>query len=100
MAHLDITILGQQYKMGCPDGEEESLEKSVIQFNDKLKSMKESAPARRHEQLIVMAALNYCHELNIEKMKNENYTEELNKRILQLQDSIEQALRPTKENNE
>ncbi|PKG39461.1 cell division protein ZapA [Psychromonas sp. Urea-02u-13] len=96
MAHLDITILGQQYKMGCPDGEEESLKQSVIQFNDKLKNMKETAPGRRNEQHIVTAALNYCHSLNIERIKNEKYAQELNKRIQFLQDSIEQALTPTK----
>ena len=100
MAHLDITILGQHYKMGCPDGEEENLEKSVLQFNEKLKSMKAAAPARRNEQHIVMAALNYCHELNVEKIKNEQYTRELNQRIELLQDSIEQALRPASENSE
>ena len=100
MAHLDISILGQQYKMGCPDGEEASLERSVLQFNDKLKHMKEHAPGRRNEQLIVMAALNYCHELNIEKLKNEQYTEELNQRIQLLQDSIEEVLRPHNENDE
>ncbi len=100
MAHLDITILGQQYKMGCPDGEEESLENSVVQFNDRLKNMKKIAPGRRNEQHIVMAALNYCHELNLEKIKNESYTRELNQRIQRLQDSIEQALLPTKENTE
>ncbi len=100
MAHLDITILGQQYKMGCPNGEEESLEKSVEQFNNKLKSMKELSPGRRNEQHVVMAALNYCHELNVEKEKNAQYTKELNKRIQRLQDSIEQALLPTKESSE
>ncbi|PKF61923.1 cell division protein ZapA [Psychromonas sp. psych-6C06] len=100
MAHLDISILGQQYKMGCPDGEEENLAQSVKQFNEKLKSMKQSAPGRRNEQLIVMAALNYCHQLNVEKIKNEQYTLELNQRIQTLQDSIEQALRPKDEDNE
>jgi len=100
MAHLDISILGQQYKMGCPDGEEASLERSVTQFNNKLKAMKEHAPGRRNEQLIVMAALNYCHELNVEKIKNEKYTQKLNQRIQLLQDSIEQAIRPTDENND
>ena len=94
MAHLDITILGQQYKMGCPDGEEASLEKSVVQFNEKLKNMKKSAPGRRNEQHIVMAALNYCHELNVERIKNEKHAQKLNQRIQLLQDSIEQALRP------
>ncbi len=94
MAHLDITILGQQYKMGCPDGEEAHLEKSVVQFNVKLKNMKEQAPGRRNEQHMVMAALNYCHELNVERAKNEQYTKKLNQRIQLLQDSIEEALRP------
>ena len=100
MAHLDITILGQQYKMGCPDGEEASLEKSVEQFNDKLKNMKQQSPGRRNEQHVVMAALNYCHELNVERDKNEQYAKKLNQRIQLLQDSIEQALRPKKDNIE
>lgn len=86
--------------MGCPDGEEENLERSVLQFNEKLKSMKEAAPARRNEQLIVMAALNYCHQLNIEKMKNAQHTQELNDRIQLLQETIEQALLPLTTNNE
>ena len=100
MANLDISILGQQYKMGCPDGEEASLEKSVEQFNDKLKTMKELSPGRRNEQHIVMAALNYCHELNVERTKSEQYTQELNQRIQLLQDSIEQALLPKKDVNQ
>jgi len=100
MANLDISILGQQYKMGCPDGEEASLEKSVEQFNKKLKTMKELSPGRRNEQHIVMAALNYCHELNVEKEKNEQYAQELNQRIQLLQDSIEQALLPQKKVDE
>ena len=94
MANLDISILGQQYKMGCPDGEEASLEKSVEQFNNKLTLMKELSPSRRNEQHIVMAALNYCHELNVERDKNKQYAQKLNQRIQLLQDSIEEALRP------
>ena len=100
MAHLDISILGQQYKMGCPDGEEDNLERSVSQFNNKLKNMRDHAPGRRNEQLIVMAALNYCHELNVEKMKNEKYTQELNQRIQLLQETIEQALLPLTKDKE
>jgi len=100
MAHLDISILGQQYKMGCPDGEEDNLERSVSLFNDKLRSMKQNAPARRNEQLIVMAALNYCHELTVERAKNEKYTQELNERIQLLQETIEQALLPIIEHKE
>jgi len=100
MAHLDISILGQQYKMGCPDGEEDNLKRSVSLFNDKLRNMKQQAPGRRNEQLIVMAALNYCHELTAERAKNEKYTQELNERIQLLQKTIEEALIPIIEHNE
>ncbi|WP_028865006.1 cell division protein ZapA [Psychromonas aquimarina] len=100
MAHLEVSILGQQYKIACPDGEEPALQKSVDQFNDKLKSMKSGSRALRNEQLIVMAALNFCHELNAEKAKNQAHAEKLNERIRTLQSSIETVLLTDKNSDE
>lgn len=95
MANVEISILGQQYKIACPDGKEETLQETVEQFNTTLKNIKNHSRSLRNEQLIVMAALNVCHELNIEKTNNEKQTEKLNDRIQYLQDSIEKALQPT-----
>ncbi|MEJ6080048.1 cell division protein ZapA [Vibrio sp. 1-Bac 57] len=92
MAHLDITILGQQYKISCPEGEQESLLGSVAQVNEHLKEMRTSARTLRSDQLVVMAALNYRHQLNTLKEENQAQTEQLNKRIQQLQDAINGAL--------
>ena len=94
MANVEISILGQQYKIACPDGQEQTLHSTVEQFNDKLKSIKANARALRSEQLIVMAALNFCHELNSEKAQNKKQMEQLNARIQILQESIESALQP------
>ena len=94
MAQIEISILGQQYKIACPDGEEQTLQNTVEQFNNKLKTIKNSSRNLRNEQLIVMAALNFCHELNIEKTKNEKHAEQLNERIKSLQNSIESVLQP------
>jgi len=94
MANVEISILGQQYKIACPDGEEQTLQNTVEQFNDKLKSIKNNSRALRNEQLIVMAALNICHELNAEKAKNQKNAEQLNERIQKLQQSIETVLQP------
>lgn len=94
MANVEISILGQQYKIACPDGEEQTLQNTVEQFNDKLKSIKNNSRALRNEQLIVMAALNICHELNAEKAKNQKQAEQLNERIQKLQQSIETVLQP------
>jgi cell division protein ZapA len=95
MANVEISILGQQYKIACPDGEEQTLQNTVEQFNNKLKSIKSHSRTLRNEQLIVMAALNFCHELNVEKAKNQQHAEQLNERIKNLQDSIETALQPS-----
>lgn len=92
MANIEISILGQQYKIACPEGEEQTLQNTVEQFNKKIDKMKGNCRTLRNEQLIVMAALNFCHELNCEKSKNEKRTEHLNERIKTLQESIETVL--------
>jgi cell division protein ZapA len=94
MANVEISILGQQYKIACPDGEEQTLHNTVEQFTDKLQSIKKNTRSLRNEQLIVMAALNFCHELNTEKEKNKEHAQQLNARIHTLQESIESVLRP------
>ncbi|WP_094752438.1 cell division protein ZapA [Psychromonas sp. CD1] len=94
MANIEISILGQQYKIACPEGEEKALQKTVEQFNLKLNKIKSNTRTLRNEQLIVMVALNLCHELNTEKAKNQQQTQELNNRIQALHQSIENALLP------
>jgi len=95
MAHLDITILGQQYKISCPESEQESLLGSVAQVNEHLKEMRSSSRTLRSEQLVVMAALNYRHQLNTLQAETKAQTEQLNNRIQQLQDAITGALEKT-----
>ena len=92
MANVEISILGQQYKIACPDGEEDSLQNTVTQFNNKLQNIKSHSRTLRNEQLVVMAALNFCHELNVEKAKNKEHAEQLDERIRHLQKSIETVL--------
>ena len=92
MAHIDISILGQQYKIACPEGEELTLQNSVDQFNERIRNIKKSARTLRNEQVIVLAALNICHELNVEKTKNKKHTEKLDQRIQKMNDSIDMLL--------
>jgi len=95
MAQLDINILGQQYKIGCPDGEQDSLLKTVAQVDEHLKELRTSGRNLRNEQLIVMATLNYRHQLNTLQAENQAKTEELNRRIEKLQNTISGVLDKT-----
>ena len=92
MAQLDINILGQQYKIGCPDGKQDSLLKTVTQVDEHLKELRMSGRNLRNEQLIVMATLNYRHQLNTLEAENQAKTEELNRRIEKLQNAISSVL--------
>ena len=98
MAHLDIFILGQQYKIACPEGEELALQQSVDQFNEKITTIKSGARSLRNEQVIVLAALNFCHELSIERVKHKEHVEKIDQRLQKIHDSIELVL-PTEEQN-
>ena len=91
MAQLEVSILGQRYKVGCPNGEEDKLTQSAKDFNDQLAKMKSSHPALRSEQLIVIAALNFCHQINTEKSKNKEHLDNVNARIEELKDSLDAA---------
>lgn len=92
MAQLEISILGQRYKVGCPNGEEDRLTQSSEELNDQLLKMKETHSTLRNDQLIVIAALNFCHQLNVEKIKNKQQTEDINARLKSLQETIDSAL--------
>ncbi|WP_372882312.1 cell division protein ZapA [Psychromonas sp.] len=92
MAHLDISILGQQYKIACPEGEELALQQSVDQFNEKIRNIKSSARTLRNEQVIVLAALNFCHELHVERTKHKEHAEKLEQRLQTIHDSIDLVL--------
>jgi len=92
MAQLDITILGQQYKIGCPDGEQDSLLKTVVQVDQHLTELRQSGRTLRNEQLIVMATLNYRHQLNVLEADNKAKNEELNRRIEKLENIISETL--------
>lgn len=88
MAHLDISILGQQYKIACPEGEELALQQSVDQFNEKITTIKSGARSLRNEQVIVLAALNFCHELSTERVKHKEHVEKIDQRLQTIHDSI------------
>lgn len=92
MAQLDITILGQQYKIGCPEGEQENLLKTVAEVDEHLKEMKNNNRNLRSEQIVVMAALNYHHQLNTLKAEKQSQNEALNKRVCELENVISAAL--------
>ena len=89
---VDIVILGRSYKISCPVGQQNALRQAAEQLTQKLIDLRQRANVSSNEQLAVMAALNFCHELCLEKEKNHQYSDTMDKRIKMLQRTIEAAL--------
>ncbi|MGP1931163.1 MAG: cell division protein ZapA [Arsenophonus sp. ET-YP4-MAG3] len=89
---VDIQILGRTLKVNCPKEQKDALKSSAIELEQRLKDLKNLSGVTNTEQLIFIVALNICHELTQEKIKTQNYTEDMEQKFRILQHTIEQAL--------
>ncbi|MGL5032164.1 MAG: cell division protein ZapA [Aeromonas sp.] len=89
---VEIVILGRPYKIACPLGQQDALRQAAEQLTDKLTDLRQRTKVSSNEQLAIMAALNFCHEFCLEKEKNQQYSETMDRRIKMLQRTIEAAL--------
>ncbi len=91
-AAIDIVILGRPYKVACPVGQEAALQRAADMLNERIRNFKKGGKSGSNEQIAIMLALNVCHELELEKDKNNQYADAMDKRIKMLQHTIEDAL--------
>ena len=89
---VDISILGRHFKVGSPSEDVDELHQTAAVLNNKLEEIRTKTNIKNLEQLAVMAALNFCHELRQERHKTTEYTNTVDDRIQLLQDTIERAL--------
>jgi cell division protein ZapA len=89
---LSITILDKEYRVGCPPGEEQSLQASANELNKKLNEIKKKGAVIGTERIAIMAALNICHEMLTGKTIETEYAD-LNSRIESLSEKIDSNMR-------
>ncbi|WP_153111101.1 cell division protein ZapA [Propionivibrio limicola] len=61
--HLDITLLGKEYRVACPPEERDALQAAVAYVDAKMHDIAEKTHSNISERIAVMAALNIAHEL-------------------------------------
>lgn len=86
-----LHILGKEYRVVCPPGEEEALLTAARYLNKKMEEIKASGKIIGVERVAVMTALNITHELLREQSRKEG-ERELSKRIQTLRHKVEAAL--------
>jgi cell division protein ZapA len=88
----DIMLLGQSFKINCPEGEETTLALVATKLDNIMHNIKQRTQTTNREQITVMAALELGYELHKERLKNEQQAQQLDDRICLLQETLEKAL--------
>jgi len=63
MKQVEVTILGQSYLLGCPDGGEKALLEAVAAVDREMSSIRDGGKVKARERIAVLAALNLAFAL-------------------------------------
>jgi cell division protein ZapA len=63
MKQVEVTILGQVYMLGCPDGGEALLANAVNAVDKEMTAIRDSGKVKARERIAVLAALNLAYQL-------------------------------------
>jgi cell division protein ZapA len=96
---LTISLMGREFRVACPDGEEKQLLASVDYLNRKLREVRDTGKVVGNERIAIMAALNIAHE----HLSNRPGAASLDNaafrgRIEAMQETVESALAADQEN--
>ena len=99
---MTISLLGREFRVGCPEGEEKQLLASVDYLNRKLKEVRDTGKVSGNERIAIMAALNIAHELMSNDGKGSAASSfdasAYKRRIIAMQETVDSALSADQEN--
>ncbi len=89
---LGINLMGRDFKVACPPGEEKQLLASVDFLNKRMQEIRASGRVVGNERIALLAALNITHELLTHQLPKGLDMDELRRRIDSMQAAIDAAL--------
>ena len=63
MKQMEVTIMGQSYLLGCPEGGEAALTAAVTQVDREMSAIRDAGKVKARERIAVLAALNLAYQL-------------------------------------
>ncbi len=63
MKQMEVTILGQSYLLGCPEGGEAALLAAVALVDSEMSKIRDAGKVKARERMAVLAALNLAYRL-------------------------------------
>ena len=88
---LQITIMGRDFRVACPDEEQAGLLEAVDYLNKKMLEIRDGGKVIGLERIAVMAALNIAHEFLNTKVGGFDIGE-VKRRMARMETAIDQAM--------
>ncbi len=63
MKQIEVSILGQVYVLGCPEGGEALLRSAVTSVDREMGAIRDAGKVKARERIAVLAALNLAYQL-------------------------------------
>jgi len=89
---LQITIMGRDFRVACPEDEQAGLLEAVDYLNRKMLEIREGGKVIGLERIAIMAALNIAHELLTTKVDGGFDLAEIKGRMNRMETVIDQAM--------
>lgn len=98
MIQLDVTIMGQHYKLACKEGEEAALRQAVAYLDEKMCAIRDAGKIKGNDRIAVMAALGIAAEFLATRMPEGPFAgqslAEVKQQIAAMHTVIDHALAP------
>ncbi len=94
---ISIKILDRTYKIKCPLEQAQALQEAAHLVDEQMQKMRQTGNMTSIDRLAVVVALNISHELMILKKQKNQYIDEMNERILDLQQRIQKVVNTDEE---
>lgn len=98
MIQIDVSIMGQPYKLACREGEEQALREAVAYLDERMCTIRDAGKIKGNDRIAVMAALGVAAELLATKSEEGPFSNmalpEITQTIVSMHQVIDAALAP------
>ena len=88
---LQINVMGREFRVACPEGEQKGLLEAVEYLNKKMGEIRDNGKVIGLERIAIMAALNIAHELLATKVGGFDIAE-LKRRMESMETMLDRAM--------
>ena len=89
---LQVTIMGREFRVACPEEEQAGLLEAVDYLNKKMLDIRDGGKVIGLERIAIMAALNIAHELLTTKVGGGFDMGEIKRRMNHIETLLDQAM--------